>query len=139
MGLDANHFFDESEDEIVESDEDVMDTDEEATDTDGKTILEADAMETLEGKHRSYPSKHALKFNWLKELADYKAERLPNLDRVIFKGIRLGHRDAVFVDRPAKLLIPQTVAEAFDTARIDLDMQFEKVAISDDAMVDLTG
>lgn len=116
--------------DVMEIDEDIMDTHEEAADTDEEVILEADAMETQVGKLRSYPSTDASKFNWLKELADYKAERLPSLDRVIFKGIRSGHRDAVFVDRPAKSRVPQTVAEAFDIARIYLDMQFEKVAIA---------
>lgn len=127
MDIDINEVIDESDEttsdeEFVNTDKEVTDRDEELTDTDEEAIIEA-AKETNEDVHRSYPNEHASEHDWLKELADHKAEFLPELGRVVFI---LHHHTSAF-DRSMQWIIPRTVAEALETAGIDVNVGLKEL------------
>lgn len=133
MDIDVNEFIDESDEETT-SDEEFMDTDNEVTDideelidNDGKAIVEADTKETNECVYRSYRDKHASRYDWLKELADHKAEYLPELDRVVFIGPELRHGHSSVYNRPRKCVILELVAEAFEAAGINVDVGLKEL------------
>lgn len=129
MDIDINEVIDESDEEttsdeeFVNTDKEFTDRDEELTDTDEEAIIEADAKETNEDVHRSYPNEHASEYDWLKELADHKAEFLPELGRVVFI---LHHHTSAF-DRSMQWVIPRTVAEAFEAAGIDVNVRLKEL------------
>lgn len=81
--------------------------------------------------HGRYHEKYASKYEWLKELADQKAEYLPELGLVVLKGVELGYqyRHTLLVDlldRPARWFIPQKVVEAFEGAGVDVDVEVKE-------------